>query len=189
VTGTARRLAVVATTILMTTVGCSAAEPPTTSESGSATSSGAPASANDAQKAWAATVCGIDQALLDVSRAQDRTDPGWAKAPAVHRAEIVALLNDVDTTLKSLQQQVGTLTPSPFTGGEEVVEAYRTTIDPLQERIATSASEAAVLPPEGVAAAFRLAMVELVSFTVGAPGLEDPLYAQARRLAPACGGR
>ena len=33
-------------------------------------------------------MCGIDQALLEVSRAPDRIGPGWRDAPEAHRAEI-----------------------------------------------------------------------------------------------------
>jgi hypothetical protein len=188
VNGHARRLSVIA--ILLTAVGCSSAEPSATFEVQSAvapTSTSAVPAAE--QTTWAATVCGIDRALLEVSQAPDRISPGWRDAPAAHRAEIVALLTDVDTTLKSLQQQVGTLTPAPFAGGDAVVRAYRDTIDPLQARIAEYAASAAAYPPEGVAAATRLALVDLVSFTVAAPELDDPAYAPARRLAPGCGGR
>ncbi|KOX23464.1 hypothetical protein ADK67_20510 [Saccharothrix sp. NRRL B-16348] len=178
------------TAILLTAVGCSSDEPLATSEvRPTTTSSSAPPAPSDAQTAWAATVCGIDQALIEVSRAHNRISPGWRDAPGAHRAEIVALLTDVDSTLKSLQQQVATLTPAPFTGGDAIAQAYRRTIDPLQARMAEYAANAATFPPEGIAAAFRLALVELVSFTVDEPELEDPAYAHARRLAPPCGGR
>ncbi|WP_158841953.1 hypothetical protein [Saccharothrix deserti] len=135
-------------------------------------------------------MCGIDRALLQVSGSQSKAGVGWVDAPGAHRGEIVAFLADVDNTLKSLQQQVGTLTPAPFTGGDAIVKAYRDTIDPLQAKMAEHASHAAAFPPEGVAAAFRLALMELVTFSVDAPELEDdPVYVQARRLAPNCGGR
>ena len=176
--------------ILLTAVGCSSAEPLATSEvrptASPGGSSSAPPAPSAAQTAWADAVCGIDRALLGISRSQDRAAPGWRDAPAAHRAEIVALLTDVDATLGSLQRQVATLTPAPFTGGDAVVEAYRATVDRLRTRISEYAANAAAFPPEGVAAAFRLALMELVSFTVDAPDLEDPVYARARRLAPNC---
>lgn len=144
---------------------------------------------NAAQTAWLSTVCGIDRALVDISGSQSKAGVGWVDAPGTHRGEIVAFLVDVDDRLKAVQQQVTTLTPAPFTGGDAVVKAYRDTVDPLRAAISEYASHAATFPPDGVAAAFRLALVELVSFSVRAPQPDDPVYPEARRLAPGCGGR
>ncbi|MCE6998768.1 hypothetical protein LZG04_28810 [Saccharothrix sp. S26] len=177
------------TLIVLAAVGCATAGPPVPPDAGSTTSASAPPAPSATETAWAAAVCGIDRALVEASRAPDRVGSGWREEPGAHRAEIVAVLTDVDTTLKSLQQQVAALTPAPFAGGDAVVRAYRDTIDPLQARIAGYASDAAVFPPDGIAAVFRLAAGELVSFTVGAPDLDDPAYARARRVATGCGGR
>ncbi|KOV81811.1 hypothetical protein ADL03_26900 [Nocardia sp. NRRL S-836] len=116
-------------------------------------------------------------------------EPGWTSAPAAHRDRIVAFLTDVDTKLRSVQQQVGKLTPAPFTGGDAVVAAYRGVVDPLQAKITEYAAEAAVFPPKGIAAVLQLAHLELVSFSVRAPDPDDPGYKRARQLAPNCGGR
>lgn len=174
---------------------CSTADPPVDASvepttSVTSTPVGAALVPTATQTAWVDSLCAVGRALVKVSQLPLKAGAGWVDASAAHRGEIVAFLTEIDNTLTSLRQQVNSLPPAPFTNGDAVVKAYRDTIDPLQAKIAEYASKAATFPPDGVAAVFRLASVELVTFSVNAPSLkDDPVYVRARKLAPNCDGQ
>lgn len=140
--------------------------------------------------AWVEKLCAVDDAVVEVSGMVHRSRREWAEAPEAHRAEIVAFLNEVDTALRGVLEQVVALKPTPFANGDAMVESYRGALQPVRDKIAQYASEAATFPADGLEAVHRLALAELGTFSIDRTALDgDPLYAEARESATGCGNR
>jgi len=165
--------------------GCGSAEPAPMSPrpESSTTRSGPPAEL----VAWVDGVCQVERASL-------WNPPPPVDANAVTEADrpaVVAYLTAGRDHFTQLAAKLDALPAAPVDGGDEVVANMRSKVNALATQLGEYAQNASVFPPRGVAAAYRLGLVDIAAWSYGDPSLADlekknPLVAEARERTQTC---
>jgi hypothetical protein len=133
---------------------------------------------------WVDGVCQAQQLLV------------WNPPPAVpnpvteaDRPAVVAYLTDVRNRFTQATTLIDGLDPTP--AGEKVVRHLRTVAGEQADAFAEHVQHAQMFPAPEFGAPYRLAQMDLASWTVGSPSLTDlatsnPTVAAAQQQAPNC---
>jgi hypothetical protein len=133
---------------------------------------------------WVDGVCQAQQLLV------------WNQPPPVpnpvteaDRPAVVAYLTDVRNRFTQATTLIDGLDPTP--AGEQVVRHLRTVLGEQADAFAEHVQHAQMFPAPEFGAPYRLAQMDLASWTVGSPSLTDlatsnPTVAAAQRQAPNC---
>lgn len=107
------------------------------------------------------------------------------------RAAVVTYLSAGRDHFAQLVAKLDALPVAPVEGGDDVVANMRSKANALATQLGEYAQNASLFPPNGIAAAYRLGLVDISTWTYGDPSLadlgkENPLVAEAQEQAQSC---